>query len=525
MDPRRRGVPARQRVRGKVVSLTDYGAFVELEQGIEGLIHVSEMTWTKKVKHPSKIVEVGERSRRGARGRPAAKRISLGLKQLEPNPFASFTDKYPPGTVVKGKVRNITDYGVFVGIEEGVDGMVHASDLSLDPAGQPPGRPLPQGRRGRGDHPQHRHRRREEGLPRHQAAVRRSVGSHPRRVPGRARSSTAKVIKVLDFGAFVEIEQGVEGLVHVSELSDERVEDPKKFVKPGQTSRPRSSTSTRPSARSGCRSAARPAPRSWRTRRASRAACRRATLGDVMRDKLAALHGKTNKKTGQTRPNRSPKRRAKRTRGPRATSSASPTRVASRRGTLSGPASDPMATPASRPSAWLRQFAKLWGFALFCVFVVYLFREVALPFLFAILVAYILAPLVDRFGRLRVGDRPFPRAAAVIILYVNILAGLGLFIGYFVPKLSGDFARLFREAPQLFAKVNREWLPKAGAWVDQHFGAEVAADDNDEHRRQHRAQPPAPRGDRDRAARRRPLRARSGGVQLRGEARSRAEST
>jgi predicted PurR-regulated permease PerM len=133
-------------------------------------------------------------------------------------------------------------------------------------------------------------------------------------------------------------------------------------------------------------------------------------------------------------------------------------------------------TPATRTLAWLRQFAKLWGFALFCVLIVYLFREVALPFIFAILVAYILAPVVERFGRLRVGGKPFPRAAAVIILYVNIIAVLSVFIGYFVPKLSGDFARLFREAPQLFAKVNREWLPRAGAWVDQHFGPEAAQD-------------------------------------------------
>ncbi len=133
-------------------------------------------------------------------------------------------------------------------------------------------------------------------------------------------------------------------------------------------------------------------------------------------------------------------------------------------------------TPATRTLAWLRQFAKLWGFALFCVLIVYLFREVALPFIFAILVAYILAPVVERFGRLRVGGKPFPRAAAVIILYVNIIAVLSVFIGYFVPKLSGDFARLFREAPQLFAKVNREWLPRAGAWVDQHFGPEAAPD-------------------------------------------------
>jgi predicted PurR-regulated permease PerM len=133
--------------------------------------------------------------------------------------------------------------------------------------------------------------------------------------------------------------------------------------------------------------------------------------------------------------------------------------------------------PGSRTLAWLRQFAKLWGFALFCVLVVYLFREVVLPFLFAILVAYILAPVVERFGRLRVGGKPFPRAAAVIILYVNIIAALSVFIGYFVPKLSGDFARLFREAPQLFARVNKEWLPRAGAWVDEHFGPEATQGD------------------------------------------------
>src|SRR5258706_159542 len=132
--------------------------------------------------------------------------------------------------------------------------------------------------------------------------------------------------------------------------------------------------------------------------------------------------------------------------------------------------------PASRTLAWLRQFAKLWGFALFCIFVVYLFRDVALPFLFAILVAYILAPLVDRLGRLKVGGRAFPRALAVILLYINIIAALSLFIGYFIPKLSGDFARLFREAPQLFSRLNKEVLPKAGAWVDTRFGPEVEAE-------------------------------------------------
>jgi predicted PurR-regulated permease PerM len=133
--------------------------------------------------------------------------------------------------------------------------------------------------------------------------------------------------------------------------------------------------------------------------------------------------------------------------------------------------------PTTRTLAWLRQFAKLWGFALFCILVVYIFRDVVLPFLFAILVAYILAPLVDRISRVRIGRRTVPRAVAVIILYLNIIAALSLFIGYFIPKLSGDFARVFREAPQLFAKLNNKWLPRAGAWVDEHFGPQAAAEE------------------------------------------------
>jgi predicted PurR-regulated permease PerM len=131
---------------------------------------------------------------------------------------------------------------------------------------------------------------------------------------------------------------------------------------------------------------------------------------------------------------------------------------------------------ASRTLAWLRRFAKLWGFALFCVFVVYTFREVALPFLFAVLVAYILSPLVDRFERLRIRGRPFPRGLAVIILYVNIIAVLALSLSYFIPKLSSDFGRMFREAPQMISRLNREWLPRAGAWIDERFGGDTAVD-------------------------------------------------
>src|SRR5438067_9774039 len=118
-------------VRGKVVSLKDYGAFIELEQGIEGLIHISEMSWTRRVKHPSKMLAIGDVVEAVVLDiDPRQNRISLGMKQLEPNPFASLKDKYPPGTVVKGIVRNIADFGIFVEIEEGIDGLVHVSDLS-----------------------------------------------------------------------------------------------------------------------------------------------------------------------------------------------------------------------------------------------------------------------------------------------------------------------------------------------------------------------------------------------------------
>jgi predicted PurR-regulated permease PerM len=153
--------------------------------------------------------------------------------------------------------------------------------------------------------------------------------------------------------------------------------------------------------------------------------------------------------------------------------------MADSRGAGAGPP-DPPPDDLGGPSrgirafSWFRRFAKLWGFALFCVFVVYFFREVALPFVFAVLVAYILAPLVDRMARLKVAGRPFPRGLAVILLYINIIAILGVFVGYFIPKLSADIARVFREAPELFDKLNQEYLPKVAGWVDDYLGAGVS---------------------------------------------------
>ncbi len=123
--------PIGRKVKGKIVNLTDYGAFVELENGVEGLIHVSEMSWTQKVKHPSKIVSVGEIVEAVVLSvDPDKKRISLGMKQVEPNPWDVIAEKYPEGTVIEGKIKNITDFGLFIGIDEGIDGLVHISDIS-----------------------------------------------------------------------------------------------------------------------------------------------------------------------------------------------------------------------------------------------------------------------------------------------------------------------------------------------------------------------------------------------------------
>ena len=119
------------RVPGKVVSITDYGVFVELEEGVEGLVHISEMSWSKKPKHPSKIVGVGDEIEvQVLKVEADTKRISLGMKQLLPNPWHVVEENYPVGSIIEGKIKNVTDFGIFIGIEEGIDGLIHVSDLS-----------------------------------------------------------------------------------------------------------------------------------------------------------------------------------------------------------------------------------------------------------------------------------------------------------------------------------------------------------------------------------------------------------
>src|SRR5512143_1548077 len=221
-------------VRGKVVSLKDYGAFIELEEGIEGLVHISEMSWTRRVKHPSKMVAVGDMVEAVVLDVDVKQnRISLGMKQLEPNPYEQLTEKYPPGTVVKGHVRNIADFGIFVEIEEGIDGLVHVSDLSWTQ---------------RVKHPSELYQKGDEveavvlniefdgEKPKVSLGIKQLVPDPWDRIPydyPAGKIVDCKVLKVLDFGAFVELEKGVEGLVHVSEISEDHVEDPRTVLQPG----------------------------------------------------------------------------------------------------------------------------------------------------------------------------------------------------------------------------------------------------------------------------------------------------
>jgi small subunit ribosomal protein S1 len=224
--------PVETKVRGKVVSLTDYGAFVEIEEGVEGLIHVSEMSWTKKIRHPSKILSVGDEVEAVVLSiNPESKRISLGMKQLESNPWDVIAQKYPVGTTIAGKIKNITDFGIFIGIDEGIDGLVHISDISWTK---------------RVKHPSEIFRKNQEV----QAIVlnidkdneRFSLGikqlesdpweSIPQRYPMGSVVS-GPITNVTDFGLFVELEEGIEGLVHVSEISKEKIKSPVGQFKPG----------------------------------------------------------------------------------------------------------------------------------------------------------------------------------------------------------------------------------------------------------------------------------------------------
>ncbi|MEM7246928.1 MAG: 30S ribosomal protein S1 [Acidobacteriota bacterium] len=217
--------PIGKKVHGKVVSLTNYGAFVEIEEGIEGLIHVSEMSWTKKIKHPSQVLSIGQEVECMVLDLDREnRRISLGLRQVEPNPWEELSMRYEVGSVVRGTVRNLTDFGAFIEIEDGIDGLVHVSDLSWTK---------------RVSHPHEVLNKGEEV-----EAVILNIDPENQRLSLGIKQLTTdtyqdffvryhvgdvlagKVVRMTDFGLFVELKDGIEGLVHVSEIAEERVEKP-----------------------------------------------------------------------------------------------------------------------------------------------------------------------------------------------------------------------------------------------------------------------------------------------------------
>ena len=217
--------PVQSRVTGKVVSLTDYGAFVELEEGIEGLIHVSEMSWTRKIRHPSKVVSVGEEVEAMVLDiKPDSRRISLGMKQVVPNPWEVISEKYPVGTVIEGKIKNITDFGLFIGIDDDIDGLVHISDISWTKRIKHPSEVYK-----KGDTVQAVVLDIDKNSERFSLGIKQSQPDPWKTVAERyavGTEITGSVTNVTDFGVFVELEEGIEGLVHVSEISKEKIKTP-----------------------------------------------------------------------------------------------------------------------------------------------------------------------------------------------------------------------------------------------------------------------------------------------------------
>ncbi|HEY1646372.1 MAG TPA: 30S ribosomal protein S1 [Terracidiphilus sp.] len=211
--------PVGARVHGRVLSVTDYGAFIELEQGIEGLVHLSEMTWSKRLKHPSKLIKPGDEVDTVVLSvNPADRRISLGMKQLMENPWENLTERYPAGTIVEGRVRNLTDFGAFIEIEDGIDGLVHVSNLSWTKRVKHPSEVVKKGEKVKavvlGVEPQNR--RLSLGIKQLQPDVWETFfATH--RVGDVVHG---KVLRTAQFGAFVEIAEGVEGLCHISEAGD-----------------------------------------------------------------------------------------------------------------------------------------------------------------------------------------------------------------------------------------------------------------------------------------------------------------
>src|SRR5438132_596508 len=225
--------PISSRHTGEVVNVMSYGAFVKLEPGIEGLVHISEMSWTKRINHPSELVSIGDQIEVQVLNINKDKQeISLGIKQVQPNPWDKVAERYPPGKQIEGVVRNLTNYGAFIEIEEGIDGLLHVSDMSWVRKVGHPSDVLNKGDKVKCVILNVDQERKRVALGLKQMANDPWEGDIPSRYhPGEVKKG--KVTKLTNFGVFVELEQGLEGLLHISELADDKVESPEDVVKVG----------------------------------------------------------------------------------------------------------------------------------------------------------------------------------------------------------------------------------------------------------------------------------------------------
>jgi small subunit ribosomal protein S1 len=225
--------PIGAKVKGKVVSITDYGCFVELQKGIEGLVHISEMSWTKRISHPSEKVTIGEEVEVMVLNLDTErKRISLGMKQCEPNPWEILEDRYPVGTVVRGKIRNITDFGVFLGVEDGIDGLIHVSDISWTKRITHPA-----GLFNVGDEVEAVVLKIDKDQERFSLGIKQLEPDPWTGISSKYRVGSiveGKVTNVADFGVFVELEPGIEGLVHITEVAGDKAAEAASKMQPGQ---------------------------------------------------------------------------------------------------------------------------------------------------------------------------------------------------------------------------------------------------------------------------------------------------
>jgi small subunit ribosomal protein S1 len=225
--------PISSRHTGEVVNVMSYGAFVKLEPGIEGLVHISEMSWTKRINHPSELVAIGDQIEVQVLNINKEKQeISLGMKQVQPNPWDKVAERYPPGTIISGTVRNLTNYGAFIEIEEGIDGLLHVSDMSWVRKVSHPSEVVAKGDKVTCVVLNVDQERKRVALGLKQMASDPWEGDIPGRYhPGELKKG--KVTKLTNFGVFVELETGLEGLLHISELSDDKIESPEEVVKVG----------------------------------------------------------------------------------------------------------------------------------------------------------------------------------------------------------------------------------------------------------------------------------------------------